>query len=140
MPNASTTRCRRKLPALTGLVLTLAAGLAAAATGTNTRPCKADDCKPVTDTLSTEHRVPALSSTVPLTTLRDTTVLRDDDGSGIDPSKGDTASAVAQLLERRDLQRAAEQDDEAAESQGRLPGLNPEVLRLFRGRMYRTDI
>ena len=138
MPNASTTRCRRDLPTVIGVVLMLAAGLAAAATGT--KPCKSNDCKPVADELASETRVPALSSSVPLTTLRDTTVLRDEDDANLDSPESDRASAVARLLERRDLQRAAEQNGENTESQGRLPGMNPEVLRLFRGRMYRTDI
>jgi len=135
MPAASITEGRRIRPAVAGLIMLFMAGLAAAANGT--KNCPGSKCNASEDEFQDDR--PTLSSTVPLTSLRDTTVLRNDNPSDLDPEASEADSAVARLLERRGLERDAAEDAQS-DAQGKLPGLNPEMLRLFRSRMYRTDI
>ncbi|MDJ0918152.1 MAG: hypothetical protein QNJ05_10330 [Woeseiaceae bacterium] len=85
------------------------------------------------------------SSALPLTSGRDTTVLRDDHVKSdvqlpvrkpleVDPG------AAAKLLERRHSRLRKTSDDETTEMNTRLPGMDESEMLQFRKLMYRTDI
>ncbi|MEM6512359.1 MAG: hypothetical protein AAF660_05060 [Pseudomonadota bacterium] len=77
-----------------------------------------------------------------LGTDRDTTVLRDDyvqSDLELPELDDDVTDPVARLLERRSLQKN-QPESSTPEMKSALPGVDAEALRLFREKMYRTDI
>ncbi|MEM1173976.1 MAG: hypothetical protein AAGA33_13920 [Pseudomonadota bacterium] len=93
---------------------------------------------------SAEDRESLKKSSLALSTERDTTVLRDQyvqSDLELPAFDDDVTDPVARLLERRSLQK--DEDVETTETpamKSALPGVDAEELRLFREKMYRTDI
>ncbi|MDJ0760764.1 MAG: hypothetical protein QNJ19_15315 [Woeseiaceae bacterium] len=85
------------------------------------------------------------SSALPLTSRRDTTVLRDDHVKSdlqlpVEKPMDVDPDAAAILLERRHSRLRKTSDDEASEMNTRLPGMDENEMLQFRQQMYRTDI
>ena len=159
MPQASTQRTVRadlKTQVLSLLLLLGAAGSASAATTGHT-VCQSDACmaraqkvdyttsrqKSPKITKAAEDRESLKKSSLALTTERDTTVLRDQYVQSdlvLPKFDDDVTDPVARLLERRSLQKNQGADSDTPVMKSTLPGVDAEELRLFREKMYRTDI
>ncbi len=158
MPRSSEQRNVRadlKTQVLSLLLLFGVAGSASAATGNSI--CQSESCvvraQKVDYTItrdktpeiakSAEDRDSLKKSSLALSTERDTTVLRDQYvQSDLELPKFDdeVTDPVARLLERRSLQKNQDVESETPAMKSALPGVDAEELRLFREKMYRTDI
>ena len=158
MPQATEQRRVRadlKTQVLSLLLLFGAAGSASASTGHSV--CQSENCvvraQKVDYTItrekapplreSTEDRESLKKSSLALSTKRDTTVLRDQyvqSDLELPAFDEELTDPVARLLERRSLQKDQGVDAEAPAMKSSLPGVDEEELRLFREKMYRTDI
>ena len=158
MPQATEQRRVRadlKTQVLSLLLLFGAAGSASASTGHSV--CQSENCvvrAQKVDYTITREKAPPLresaedreslkKSSLALSTKRDTTVLRDQyvqSDLELPAFDEELTDPVARLLERRSLQKDQGVDAEAPAMKSSLPGVDEEELRLFREKMYRTDI
>ena len=148
-------RADLKTQVLSLLLLLGVAGSASAAPGHSI--CQSDSCAERFETVdytvseddaakseeSIKDREVLKQSSLALTTRQDTTVRRE---QFLNPDlklpvfDDETTDPVARLLERRALEKTEEAEQEVPAMKSALPGVDAEELRLFREKMYRTDI
>ena len=160
MPHGTEQRKRRadlKSQVLSLLLVFGVAGPASASTGHTI--CQSDNCatrfKAVDYSVvkkdaakidkTLQDREALKKSSMALTSKQDTTVRRDQylkSDLELPDFDRDSSDPVARLLERRSLKKDSETetDAETPAMKSALPGLDAESLRLFREKMYRTDI
>ncbi len=146
-----------KTQVLSLLLLFGIAGSASAATPGQTI-CQSDSCATRFETVdysvskpdagkidkTLQDRESLKKSSMALTSKKDTTVRRDqylESDLELPAFDEDESDPVARLLERRSLQKDSDEEEtDTPTIKSALPGVDAEELRLFREKMYRTDI